>query len=371
MACTPNRDTLRFTLSRQGDEALEVEGPRASAQSTTATDKSPQLDLVALAREILDESVRVNTKDTNLTSRDSGSASKTPFTIQPDSLRDIPKSAAIMTAVEHHGTPHSFMAERQPESPTARFTAVNGRDSISGSVTPNNTASNGHPRRESEDRSHAQPRISPPGQEKLTITTSSAQREERTPNGSTVHSTYAQGSSYPDSDGSHKRKRSGSHDGPSSTSSGHYYHSYGVPKSAQGDSPEKASTAAFPTPNGPESYTSSQGPVYSYPSKTPDHDRSSLLETPTDQTQSSHTEDQLREALTRENQGSDGQSSHTRASPGEEDSSFQSPYGDNRTPIQREDERKKRKRNFSNRTKTGCMTCRKRKKKCDETRPEC
>lgn len=32
---------------------------------------------------------------------------------------------------------------------------------------------------------------------------------------------------------------------------------------------------------------------------------------------------------------------------------------------------KKRKRNFSNRTKTGCLTCRKRKKKCDEARPTC
>lgn len=31
----------------------------------------------------------------------------------------------------------------------------------------------------------------------------------------------------------------------------------------------------------------------------------------------------------------------------------------------------KRKRNFSNRTKTGCMTCRGRKKKCDEARPVC
>lgn len=31
----------------------------------------------------------------------------------------------------------------------------------------------------------------------------------------------------------------------------------------------------------------------------------------------------------------------------------------------------KRKRNFSNRTKTGCMTCRTRKKKCDEGRPHC
>ncbi|KAK6371059.1 hypothetical protein LTR64_006306 [Lithohypha guttulata] len=31
----------------------------------------------------------------------------------------------------------------------------------------------------------------------------------------------------------------------------------------------------------------------------------------------------------------------------------------------------KRKRNFSNRTKTGCTTCRRRKKKCDEARPQC
>ena len=30
-----------------------------------------------------------------------------------------------------------------------------------------------------------------------------------------------------------------------------------------------------------------------------------------------------------------------------------------------------RKRNFSNRTKTGCLTCRRRKKKCDETHPIC
>jgi hypothetical protein len=31
----------------------------------------------------------------------------------------------------------------------------------------------------------------------------------------------------------------------------------------------------------------------------------------------------------------------------------------------------KRKRVFSNRTKTGCMTCRRRKKKCDEQHPAC
>ncbi|KAI7580401.1 hypothetical protein KC319_g17782, partial [Hortaea werneckii] len=35
------------------------------------------------------------------------------------------------------------------------------------------------------------------------------------------------------------------------------------------------------------------------------------------------------------------------------------------------DDPKKRKRNFSNRTKTGCHTCRSRKKKCDERKPTC
>ncbi|KAL1840615.1 hypothetical protein VTJ49DRAFT_266 [Mycothermus thermophilus] len=62
----------------------------------------------------------------------------------------------------------------------------------------------------------------------------------------------------------------------------------------------------------------------------------------------------------------------------------QSPEGDDRspypgpyTPVEpRKDgviqaDPKKRKRNFSNRTKTGCLTCRKRKKKCDEQKPEC
>jgi hypothetical protein len=51
-------------------------------------------------------------------------------------------------------------------------------------------------------------------------------------------------------------------------------------------------------------------------------------------------------------------------------------YSGQYTPEHRRDgviqsDPKKRKRNFSNRTKTGCLTCRKRKKKCDEQKPEC
>lgn len=44
---------------------------------------------------------------------------------------------------------------------------------------------------------------------------------------------------------------------------------------------------------------------------------------------------------------------------------------DNKEGSQGQQPGQKRKRNFSNRTKTGCITCRGRKKKCDEGRPQC
>ncbi|CAK4009795.1 hypothetical protein DOTSEDRAFT_71999 [Lecanosticta acicola] len=54
------------------------------------------------------------------------------------------------------------------------------------------------------------------------------------------------------------------------------------------------------------------------------------------------------------------------------------PYGNQRSPNYSSGDGqnldldpKKRKRNFSNRTKTGCHTCRARKKKCDEGKPTC
>lgn len=47
-----------------------------------------------------------------------------------------------------------------------------------------------------------------------------------------------------------------------------------------------------------------------------------------------------------------------------------SPSDPNRSGMQTMDP-KKRKRQFANRTKTGCGTCRRRKKKCDEAKPEC
>lgn len=86
---------------------------------------------------------------------------------------------------------------------------------------------------------------------------------------------------------------------------------------------------------------------------------------------------ELAEALQREAQGlnslggarslgnhEDGDSNST---PGP-----QASYGTDRTPQSGvQVDHKRRKRVFSNRTKTGCMTCRRRKKKCDEAKPEC
>ncbi|KAJ2893936.1 Maltose acetyltransferase [Zalerion maritima] len=51
---------------------------------------------------------------------------------------------------------------------------------------------------------------------------------------------------------------------------------------------------------------------------------------------------------------------------------YDSHYGaDSRNDKLIQGDPKKRKRVFANRTKTGCLTCRRRKKKCDEQKPEC
>ncbi|PWI75238.1 hypothetical protein PCL_05896 [Purpureocillium lilacinum] len=86
------------------------------------------------------------------------------------------------------------------------------------------------------------------------------------------------------------------------------------------------------------------------------------------------TEEQIGEALRRAT-GQMDHSDYSQTSPDAEDRSmaaYGSPYGgEHRQDSILQHDPKKRKRNFSNRTKTGCLTCRKRKKKCDEQKPEC
>jgi hypothetical protein len=54
-----------------------------------------------------------------------------------------------------------------------------------------------------------------------------------------------------------------------------------------------------------------------------------------------------------------------------ESSEFESPNSTEMTRNGVQVDVKKRKRQFANRTKTGCGTCRQRKKKCDEAKPDC
>ena len=83
------------------------------------------------------------------------------------------------------------------------------------------------------------------------------------------------------------------------------------------------------------------------------------------------------EALQRENNNYEQMPIHGNqfGSPEDDDDQLAHQYGEYggtpRTQAQRDIERTRRKRVFSNRTKTGCMTCRRRKKKCDEQHPEC
>ncbi|KAL1887686.1 hypothetical protein Cpir12675_006457 [Ceratocystis pirilliformis] len=51
--------------------------------------------------------------------------------------------------------------------------------------------------------------------------------------------------------------------------------------------------------------------------------------------------------------------------------SFSTDETGNKLTSNEEGGKKGRRRNFSHRTKTGCLTCRRRKKKCDEKKPEC
>ncbi|KAL9602249.1 MAG: hypothetical protein Q9219_001973 [cf. Caloplaca sp. 3 TL-2023] len=91
-----------------------------------------------------------------------------------------------------------------------------------------------------------------------------------------------------------------------------------------------------------------------------------------------YSEARMAEALQRENENYGPMPMHENqfGSPEDDDDhQHDQHYGDYagppRTQAQRDLDRTRRKRVFSNRTKTGCMTCRRRKKKCDEQHPEC
>ena len=254
---------------------------------------------------------------------------------------------------------------------SAGFTAVNGKDAA---TSHSANLANGT-RRGSDERANGQPRISPPGQEKLTITTTTTQREDWVPANTDRHP--YQSAPYPDPEASHKRKRSGSIE--HNSSSANSYHSHALPSSTK-QTPTTATTESD-TPREDNLRSESQsGHLDPHMSDAPYRH---YMPSPADDRHGPSGPDQwhprqyqppfitsdehLGEVLQRASQNLDPRH-HEYASPGDDD---RSPYHNQYDRRETSSDLKKRKRNFSNRTKTGCMTCRRRKKKCDENRPEC
>lgn len=191
----------------------------------------------------------------------------------------------------------------------------------------------------------------------------SAQSHERAPYSS---------ADYPDVEGAHKRKRSEDDE---------------VRRDARPSSPERAEPRGTRRPQSVESrdpYGTPQREYRSYADERESREqhggwysRGREERSSYDQRRSAgpsgQTDDQIGETLRRATGQLEG-SDYGTSPDGDEPS--MSIYSGQYTPEQRRDgiiqsDAKKRKRNFSNRTKTGCLTCRKRKKKCDEQKPEC
>lgn len=237
------------------------------------------------------------------------------------------------------------------------FTALNGGDQKT-SDHPNSSPT--------RKRSVSEERQSRPAsaQEPKPSGESSAAQRDHWSGPSAERSTY-QSANYSEAESAHKRKRSDSgeprREAQSATeerTSGHPAHSdsrdtYGTP---QRDRDYR--------PYGDESRDQGDS-WYAQHSR---EDRNTYDQQNSAGSMPSQTDEQIGDSL-------------RRASGNEQNYSPTSPDGDDfygsYTPEHRRDgsmiqsDPKKRKRNFSNRTKTGCLTCRKRKKKCDESKPEC
>ena len=270
---------------------------------------------------------------------------------------------------------HPAEKESTSEHNVSGFTAVNGRESLSGGSTgrPDVVATAGHDptnrrdkhfRSQSTSRQHS-PRPGPdvPSRD--------------TQNGKHQYSSSHEMDTPASSPG--KRKRSTTDDGHGSSGSSHY--DLSPPRRASG------SPAGLVDPRIQRAQESDRNQVaYTNGSKGVDpqnmrghdnHWQSGRKVPPGYQTNGAGhhvdtSEAQLAEALQRETQAP---SSHRTwgvgGRPDDDSADKYGTYGSDRTPQGAVQAGPKRKRVFSNRTKTGCMTCRKRKKKCDEGHPYC
>ncbi|KAJ9368614.1 transcriptional regulator family: Fungal Specific TF [Paecilomyces variotii] len=300
--------------------------------------------------------------------------------------------AAVAPTPVTNGTRESEKEHNAEHSPP-RFTAVNGRDIPASATNGSTSSSNGTSHGNEERREVYEGGWATSGYN----TPMSRQDERPRDGGSAGHDQEDRQSQRSPSQGAstatnrNKRKRSESAERQVSPQNKHQGRS--LPKSPvhrsddQGDAQIQASStnAGLPHPL-PEA----QNPSANYPrvesadevppasTGNPWQDYDSHLVSQAQRAQHLDTSDaQLAEALQREAQGQDapqkGWSTVSRPTEGSVDLDQRalSNYGQDRSPGAAVQVGPKRKRVFSNRTKTGCMTCRRRKKKCDEQHPAC
>lgn len=303
--------------------------------------------------------------------------------------------AAVSTVPMPTATHTSEKDASSAQSPSG-FTAVNGPDSAPNganikSDSPQSTESTINVAgawpsvRVSPRPSSRQPTPPPRPVESGPDETNGSPRESRPP------------TSHNSSPGAHKRKRSQSEEDENSSSSnsrynlspsrsndpdpqhGHHDRYYGSapPDGAARHNGHEEDGRRHPSQYslGPNGTNGVNGHGSSHAS--PWHDRNHAL--PPGYHPNGHRLDssdaQLAEALQRESHEQDTpiRTWHvpTRSEADSENGEGYGPYSQDGTPTGSGQPNPKRKRVFSNRTKTGCLTCRRRKKKCDEQHPQC
>lgn len=307
----------------------------------------------------------------------------------------------------HHGNGDITEKDHATETSPSHFTAVNGRESAASSLHTNGKATE---RSQIEERGS---RDEPSDQRPVERLSVSGQRDDwakNTTNGDGGQ-TYVHDGRHPQppnnyssnstSTSPHKRKRSDSEE--RRTSSGTSYHSHSMPKSPeqrrldhelgtiQGiEETEAPLRRQSHYRHGSPNQDDNRGIRSEYPpleGENQEHSQSAKgwysQEAPSArQTYSTQRTDpsdiHLAETLQEESRMYEQRSQRGGGTDSPEDDDERdtpqryAEYGTGNTPLSGvEAERKRRKRVFSNRTKTGCMTCRRRKKKCDEQHPEC
>ena len=286
----------------------------------------------------------------------------------------------------NHGSEKDTNYETSPPG----FTAVNGQDSGPNGVssandsprTTDSTIKVGGDYRETRGIIH--PSSRPP--------TPSNQPEDNNhemTNG--THREHRQSASHDSSPTLHKRKRSQSDDGDTSSSSnsrynqspsqaephlpqshGRYYGSAPPDSTTRNSSREVGVASETRHSHGPNG---SNGHMHSHVSPWNDRGQAPPSNHHPHGRHLEQSEAILREALQRDSQLHDTPNRSwglpTRSEGDSGDGEQYGHYSQDGTPTATGQGNPKRKRVFSNRTKTGCLTCRRRKKKCDEGQPQC